>query len=159
MQRPFTGSGIFGFVAFLSAPVVHGQAVSGPGVSDLDVVQVTANRFGEQVQEVPNSIEVISGEELRRRGVIDLRTALSLVAGVTVAPGGDDGPASAVPGLLGLREVDDFELLVDGVPAGGAFIPQFATLDLTNVERIEVQRGPAPVLYGTTSFAGTINVI
>ena len=123
------------------------------------MVQVTANRFGEQVQEVPSSIDVVSGEDLRRRGVNDLRTALSLVAGVTVASGGDEGPASAVPGLLGLREVDDFELLVDGVPAGGAFIPQFATLDLTDVERIEVQRGPAPVLYGTTAFAGTINII
>jgi outer membrane receptor protein involved in Fe transport len=55
--------------------------------------------------------------------------------------------------------VDDFLLLIDGVPAGGAFIPQFVTLNLTNIERIEVQRGTAPVLYGTTSFAGTINVI
>lgn len=138
---------------------VYGQTAAGPGVSDLDLVQVTANRFAEAVQEVPSSIEVVSGEELRARGVNDLRTALSMLAGVTVAPGGDEGPAGAVPGLLGLREVDDFELLVDGTPAGGAFIPQFATLDLNDVERIEVQRGPAPVLYGTTAFAGTINVI
>lgn len=147
--------------AVLAAVVhaVNAQSVPGPGVSSLDVVQVTANRFAEPVQEVPNSIEVITSDEMRARGVNDLRTALSLLGGIVVAPGGDDGPASAVPGLLGLREVDDFLLLVDGVPQGGAFIPQFATLDLADVERIEVQRGAAPVLYGTTSFAGTINLV
>jgi len=64
-----------------------------------------------------------------------------------------------VPGLLGVREVDDLLLLVDGIPAGGAFIPQFEAISLNNVERIEVMRGAAPVYFGTTAFAGTINVI
>ncbi|HWY23987.1 MAG TPA: TonB-dependent receptor, partial [Nevskia sp.] len=141
------------------AVTAQAETTAGSGVSDLDVVQVTANRFAEPVQEVPNSVEVITAEELRARNVNDLRSALALIGGVSVAPGGDEGPAAAVPGLLGLREVDDFLLLVDGVPAGGAFIPQFATLNLNDVERIEVQRGPAAVLWGTTSFAGTINLI
>src|SRR5262249_59517212 len=55
--------------------------------------------------------------------------------------------------------VDDLLLLVDGIPAGGAFIPQFEAISLNNVERIEVMRGAAPVYFGTTAFAGTINVI
>jgi iron complex outermembrane recepter protein len=146
-------------LAVVLSSVARSQTTPGAGVSDLDLVQVTADRFAEAVQEIPSSIEVIGADELHARGVNDLRTALSLLGGVLVAAGGDDGPASAVPGLLGLREIDDFLLLIDGVPAGGAFIPQFATLDLGNVERIEVQRGTAPVLYGTTAFAGTINVI
>lgn len=148
-----------GLALLFAAASAGAQTVPGPGVSNLDLVQVTANRFAEPVQEVPSSIEIITAEELRARGANDLRTALSLVGGVYVAPGGDEGPGGAVPGLLGQREVDDLLLLVDGVPQGGAFIPQFATLDLNNVERIEVQRGPAPVLYGTTSFEGTINII
>jgi len=146
-------------VLLAGAAAVQAQDAPGPGVSNLDLVQITANRFAEPVQEVPSSIEIITAEELRARGANDLRTALSLVGGVYVAPGGDAGPGAAVPGLLGQREVDDLLLLVDGVPQGGAFIPQFATLDLGNVERIEVQRGPAPVLYGTTSFEGTVNII
>jgi iron complex outermembrane recepter protein len=129
------------------------------GASKLDIVQVTATRFSEPVQEVPSAISVITGDELHARGANDLRTALALLGGVNVAPGGDGGPAGSVPGLLGLREVDDFLLVVDGVPAGGAFIPHFETLDLHNVERIEVVRGTAPVYYGTTAFAGTINVV
>jgi len=122
-------------------------------------VQVTATRFGEPVAEVPGSISVITGEEIRARGATDLRTALALLGGVSVAPGGDAGPAGSVPGLLGVREVDDLLLLIDGIPAGGAFIPQVEAISLNNVERIEVLRGAAPVYFGTTAFAGTINVI
>ena len=124
-----------------------------------DTVQVTATRFGEPVAEVPGSISVVTGEEIRARGATDLRTALALLGGVTVAPGGDAGPAAAVPGLLGVREVDDLLLLIDGIPAGGAFVPQVEAISLNNVERIEVMRGAAPVYFGTTAFAGTINVI
>src|SRR5262245_16965138 len=124
-----------------------------------DTVQVTATRFGEPVAEVPGSISVVSGDEIRARGATDLRTALALLGGVSVAPGGDAGPAGAVPGLLGVREVDDLLLLIDGIPAGGAFVPQIEAISLNNVERIEVLRGAAPVYFGTTAFAGTINVI
>jgi len=130
-----------------------------PPASRLDRVQVSATRFAEAVQEVPNSIAVITADDLAARGVHDLRGALAQLAGVTIGPGGDAGSASASPGLLGRRETDDFLLVVDGVPAGGAFTPQFATLDLFNVERIEVIRGAAPVYYGTTAFAGTISVL
>jgi iron complex outermembrane recepter protein len=122
-------------------------------------VQVTATRFGETVEEVPGAISVVTGDELRARGATDLRTALALLGGVSVAPGGDAGPAAAVPGLLGVREVDDLLLLIDGIPAGGAFIPQVEAISLNNVERIELLRGAAPVYFGTTAFAGTINVI
>lgn len=148
---------------FAGAAVGDGAADIGlggePGATTLDLVQVTATRFHEPVQEVPESIEVITAADLSARGVRDLRGALALLGGVSVAAGGDEGPGSTVPGLLGLREVDDFLLLVDSVPVGGAFVPQFGTLDLNGVERIEVQRGPASVFYGTTAFAGTINLI
>src|SRR5262245_54037194 len=122
-------------------------------------VQVTATRFGEPVEEVPGAITIVTGDELRARGAVDLRTALALLAGVSVAPGGDAGPAAAVPSLLGVREVDDLLLLIDGIPAGGAFIPQVEAISLNNVERIELLRGAAPVYFGTTAFAGTINVL
>jgi iron complex outermembrane recepter protein len=123
------------------------------------VVQITATRFGEPIQEVPGSISVVTGESLRARGATDLRTALAMLGGVSVALGGDAGPASAVPSLLGVREVDDLLLLIDGIPAGGAFVPQVDAVSLVNVERIEVLRGAAPVYFGTTAFAGTLNVI
>ena len=69
------------------------------------------------------------------------------------------GPASSVPEIWGLREFDAFLLMVDGVPWGGAFNPALATLDFNNIERIEILRGPAPVMYGATSFVGVIHVL
>ena len=122
-------------------------------------IEVTATRTPESADSVPASVTVISGQSLRDRGATNLATALSLVAGLEAPPGGDAGPASAVPSLLGLHEFDAFLLVVDGVPWGGAFNPSIATLDLADVERVEVLKGSAPVTYGATSFVGVIQVI
>ncbi|MBI3404441.1 MAG: TonB-dependent receptor plug domain-containing protein, partial [Acidobacteria bacterium] len=63
-----------------------------------------------------------------------------------------------VPDFWGLKEFDAFLLVVDGVPWGGAFNPALTTLDLNDIERVEVLRGPASVTYGATSFVGVIHV-
>src|SRR5436309_2110778 len=124
-----------------------------------EYVQVTATRVPEETGKLPASIAVITRQDLVRRGAYDLRSALALAAGIDIAPGGDGGPASSVPEFWGLREFDAFLLLIDGIPWGGAFNPALATLDLAGVDRIEVLRGAAPVMYGATSFVGVINVI
>jgi iron complex outermembrane receptor protein len=122
-------------------------------------VEVTATRIPRPVNAVPASIQVITEDELRSRGATDLKSALSQIAGIDIAPGGDGGPASAVPEFWGLKEADAYLLIVDGVPWGGAFNPAVSTLDLFDVKRVEIQRGPAPVMYGATSFVGVIQVI
>src|SRR6185312_16460597 len=132
------------------ATIVHTPAIF--AAEELPTVEVTTSKLAEPIDQTPAMITVISGEELRARGVVDLRTALSLVAGVDIAPAGDAGPAASVPGMWGLREFDAFLLVVDGIPSGGAFNPALTTLDLNDVERIEVLRGAAPVMYGATSF-------
>lgn len=123
------------------------------------IVEVTATRFPEDPIRVPASVQVVTGQELAARGVTDLQGALALVAGVNIAPGGDAGPAASIPEFMGLKEFDAFLLVVDGVPWGGTFNPALSTLDLENVDRIEIQRGAAPVMYGATSFVGVIQVI
>src|SRR5439155_7753032 len=122
-------------------------------------VEVTESRIEEEAGKVPASLTVITGQELRDWGATDLRSALAHTAGVDIAPGGDSGPASSVPEMWGLKEFDAFLLVVDGVPWGGAFNPDLPTVDLTDVDRIEVVRGSAPVMYGATSFVGVIHVI
>lgn len=138
----------------LAAPTAFGAESR-----QLERVQVTATREAEPVIDIPASVTIITDEDMRARGATDLRSALALVAGVEISPGGDSGPAGSVPAFWGLREFDAFLLVVDGVPYGGAYNPQLTTLDLVNVERIEVMRGAAPVMYGATSFVGVIHVI
>jgi outer membrane receptor protein involved in Fe transport len=124
-----------------------------------EYVEVTATRIPETPDEVPASIQVLTGQELADRGATDLRSALALATGVDVAPGGDNGPAGSVPEFWGLKEFDAFLLVVDGVPWGGAFNPALTTLDLHDLDRIEVLRGAAPVMYGATSFVGVVQVV
>lgn len=124
-----------------------------------ETIEVTATKVAEDVMLVPASVTVIDGDELRARNAVDLATALAFAGGISIAPGGDGGPAGLVPEMWGLREFDAFLLVVDGVPWGGAFNPALPTLDLNHVDRIEVVPGSAPVMYGATSFAGVIHVI
>jgi len=113
-------------------------------------IEVVATRLPEAPHDVPVSVEVIDGDTLRAIGATNIRDALSLAAGVEVAPGGDAGPAGAVPEFWGLREFDAFLLVVDDIPWGGAFNPALTTLNLRDVERIEVLRGSAPVTSRTS---------
>lgn len=140
----------------LSATLAHAAVQD---AVELETVEVTSAKIPLNLRDSTATVTVVSGDELRARGASELRTALSLVAGVDIAPGGDGGPAGSVPALWGLREFDAFLLVVDGVPWGGAFSPALATLNLNNVERIEVLKGAAPVSYGATSFVGVIHVL
>ncbi|MEO8505383.1 MAG: TonB-dependent receptor [Acidobacteriota bacterium] len=146
-------------LACLSTPALRAETTAAGVPPETATIEVTATRVPEAVDSVPASITIVTGEELRARSVHDLAGALALVGGVFVAPGGDNGPAASTPEIWGLKEFDAFLLVVDGVPWGGAFNPALASVDLTNVERIEVLRGAAPVMYGATSFVGVIQII
>ena len=147
---------IAALVALATTPLI---ALSQGNPPSMPVVEVVATKTPEAPHDVPASIEVITGNDLRARGASTLRDALALAAGVAIAPGGDAGPAGAVPEFWGLREFDAFLLVVDNVPWGGAFNPALTSLNLQDVERIEILRGPAPVTYGATSFVGVIHVV
>ena len=104
------------------------QGANSPPPPVKEQIEVVATRLPETPHEVPASIEVIDGDTLRAMGATTLQDALSLAAGVVVAPGGDAGPAGAVPEFWGLREFDAFLLVVDDIPWGGAFNPALTTL-------------------------------
>jgi iron complex outermembrane recepter protein len=146
-------------IFFLAALASAGAALADERPLPLDAVQVTATREELPLLETPASVTIVTGDELRARGANDLRTALIGVSGVEISPGGESGPAGAVPAIWGLREFDAFLLVVDDVPYGGAFNPALTALDLHDIARIEVLRGAAPVMYGATSFVGVIHVI
>ncbi|HJS92459.1 MAG TPA: TonB-dependent receptor [Steroidobacteraceae bacterium] len=134
-------------------------ALSSAKADSLHTIIVTATRTPEPEGRIPIDVSVVFGNTLRALAAHEMASALSLVPGVEAPPGGDAGPSSAVPAFWGLHEFDAFLLVVDGVPWGGAFNPAIPTLDLTDVERIEVMKGSAPVMYGATSFVGVVQVL
>ncbi len=143
----------------VAAPAAENAPASATASVYLGNIVVTATPMPEAIATVPRSINIVTHDDLMRLGATDLRSALALVGGVYIAPGGDGGPASSVPQFQGLQEFDAFLLLVDGVPWGGAFNPDLPSIDLNDVARIEVIRGAAPVKYGATAFVGIINII
>jgi vitamin B12 transporter len=100
---------------------------------------------------------VITGEELRERGILLLLDALRDVPGVVTVQAGSYGAATSL--FLRGGESDYVKVLVDGVTMnspGGAF--NFANLNIENVDRIEVVRGPASVLHGADAMTGVVQV-
>jgi iron complex outermembrane receptor protein len=147
-------------VKILWAAVVCAGLANGVFADDfLQTVTVTATRIPEPVDQIPADISIVSGQELIDRDAWDMSKALSLVPGVEAPAGGDAGPSSAVPAFWGLHEFDAFLLVVDEVPWGGAFNPGISTLDFTGVQRVEVLKGSAPVMYGATSFVGVVHLL
>jgi iron complex outermembrane receptor protein len=144
----------------LALPAVPAAAAdAAPEASALQEITITATRIPEPVDRVPASVSTVGGTELRTRDSWDMASALSLVPGVEAPAGGDAGPSSSVPAFWGLHEFDAFLLVMDQVPWGGAFNPAITTLNLNDVERVEVLKGAAPVMYGATSFVGVVHVL
>ena len=131
-------------------------------------VVVTASGFEEDVRYAPASISVIHAEEIAKRGYTDLRQVLDTLEGVDTfgATGRFDTPAISIRGMG-----DSYTLiLVDGVAqvgpgiAGGMMrsFNQLANTSLptpSQIERIEVVRGPMSTLYGSDAMGGVINII
>ena len=149
-SAPLAAACLYGALAALS-PLARADS--------LHAIAVTATRVPEPAGRIPIEISIVSGETVGALDAHDMATALSLVPGVDAPPGGDAGPSSAVPAFWGLHEFDAFLLVLDGVPWGGAFNPSIPTLDLTDVERIEVMKGSAPVMFGATSFVGVVQAL
>ena len=100
---------------------------------------------------------VISGDDLRARGITSVSDALASVPGLAVVRSGSFGATTALFARGG--ESDYVKVLVDGVPLnnpGGVF--DFATLTTDNLERIEIVRGPASVVYGSDAVAGVVQL-
>jgi vitamin B12 transporter len=120
-------------------------------------VVVTATRVPISAAAAPATVDVITGEQLRLRGITSIAAALQTLPGVTVAQNGSFGATTSL--FLRGGEAKYVKVLLDGVPMndpGGAM--DFSALTTDNVERIEIVRGPASVLYGADAVTGVIQI-
>ena len=140
---------------FAQAAVARAQAPS--DTVTLAPITVTATRLPVEQKNAPAAITVITGEELRARGITRLTDALRDIPSASVVQSGSFGSQTSV--FLRGGESDYTKVLVDGVPlndAGGAI--DLAHLSVNDVERIEVVRGPASVLWGSDAVTGVIQI-
>lgn len=127
-------------------------------MSHLSEVVVTATRSERAVESIPQHVNVIGREEIDKTAATDLTDLVKKTAGVDVIQ---------YPGLLSGIGIRGFRpqfsginqrtlVLIDGRPAGAT---NLATIDMNNVERVEVQKGPASALYGSQAMGGVVNII
>ena len=118
---------------------------------------VTATRAPDPLATAPMAATVITGSDLRARGVALVADALRDVPGAMVVQSGSYG----APTSLFLRggESDYVKVMLDGiplnVPGGGVNLANLGTADL---DRIEIVRGPASVLWGADAMSGVIQL-
>jgi len=131
-----------------------------PQVPRHDVV-VTATRTETPEKKVGSSVTVITGEELARTGRTSVFEALEDVLGLTAFRTGGPGAAASIS-IRGAGSEHTLVLL-DGLELNDPINPSrsydLAHLPLSQVERIEVLRGPQGLLYGSDALGGVVNVI
>src|ERR1019366_230191 len=118
---------------------------------------VTATRVPTSAGELAAATTVIRGDGLRARGVQLVLDALREVPGMMVVQAGSYGSQASLFRRGG--ESDFVKVLLDGVPLnqpGGSI--NFANLTTADLDRIEVVRGPASVLYGADSMTGVVQL-
>lgn len=129
-----------------------------PAATVKEDLVVSAARGPQIETEIPGQATVISGDRLRRENVKTLADALQDVVGVDTGLGSDNGVRLPNIGMWGLKEFDALLVMVDGVPVGGPFNPSLAQINIEDVDRIEIVKGPQGSLYGVSAFAGMIQV-
>ncbi len=126
------------------------------------VIIVTARRREERLIDVPLSITALTGESLERQGIQDLTQIGQQVPNITleVSRGTNTTLTAFIRGVGQQDPVAGFEagvgLYVDDVYLNR---PQAAVLDIYDVERIEVLRGPQGTLYGRNTIGGAIKYV
>jgi len=123
----------------------------------LQPLVVTATRLPTPTSSVSQPVTILSGDELRARGVQTVAEALREAPGVTMSQSGSYGGVTSM--FLRGGESRYTKVLIDGTPVnsvGGAQF--FENLSLDNVDRIEIVYGPASALYGADAMTGVVQI-
>jgi iron complex outermembrane receptor protein len=172
-----TSTALFSLMLILPSMAAQAQTVGEPdGAVEADTdpvppapytagsapIIVTAQRRAQNIQDVPISITAFSEAELEARSANDVADAIAFAPNVasTAGPnGGDDGGFF----IRGVGQLDN-SIAVD--PGVGVYIDevyiarlQASSIDLLDIERIEVLRGPQGTLFGRNTIGGAVSVV
>ena len=160
-------AGIFAFV-FLLGPlsVAHAQVVPDQSSAELELTEllkvraVTGARHDQRIVDSPRQIVVLTADDIRRRNYRSTPDALADMMGVFVQETNDGGGSPIIRGLVGNQVL----IMVDGIRLNNSSFrlgpnQYLNTIDLNQIERIEVVRGAGSVLYGSDALGGVVNII
>ncbi|WP_298670532.1 TonB-dependent receptor [uncultured Sphingomonas sp.] len=135
-------------------------ASTGSGLAD---IVVTAQKREQNLQAVPLAVSAISEAKVQQLGIKDARDVSGLAPNVTIDPP-TTSMTSAVISIRGIASGAQESLSLDqanGLYVDGVYIARSgaAALDVTDIERVEVLRGPQGTLFGRNTTGGAISFI
>ncbi|MDX1676770.1 TonB-dependent receptor, partial [Arsukibacterium sp.] len=146
----------------LAAPVMAQDDAGAEAELKLERIEVTARRTVESLQEVPVAVTSIGADDIAQRGLSSVVEVQQFSPNTTLqASRGTNSTLTAF-----IRGVGQEDPLWGYEPGVGIYIddvyvarPQGAVLDILNVERIEVLRGPQGTLYGKNTIGGAVKYV
>lgn len=140
-------------------------AAAAPAAESVEEIVVTASRREQVVQDVAASVAVIDPQEFASGGLTSLTSILAYVPGVNVNDNGSPGQGSiTMRGVANIFATPSVGIYVDDVPYGS--VTAFAeganfALDalLSDIQRVEVIKGPQGTLFGASSMGGSLRYI
>lgn len=146
-------------VAVLGAMCTADVVIAAEG---LEEIVVTAQRREENLQKVPISITAFSADAITQRGINSVGDMVSIVPNMN----GFDSPDKRGSVSISLRGVSNGSTNISFDPASALYVDGVylgktlgSALDVAEIERIEVLRGPQGTLYGRNSTGGAVNFI
>ena len=132
-----------------------------PAFAQVEEIVVTAQKVEENVQDVPIAITAVSGDRLDQAVVFSLENISTVVPSVTFRKGTTSANSAIVMRGVGtisfsVAAEPSVSTVVDGVVlsrSGQAF------MDLVDIQRLEVLRGPQGTLFGRNASAGLVNIV
>lgn len=130
----------------------------------LDEVTVTAQKRSESLQEAPIAISVLNAKQLEQQAITSLDGLIGgTVPSLRIIPIGST-PTNLIIGIRGNAPSDVTEVTRDGavgIYIDGVYLARTdsVSLDIADLERIEVLRGPQGTLFGRNSIGGAVSLI
>ncbi len=152
LQRRYCRTAIFIALA-MAGTTVHSQS--------LEEVVVTAQKREQNLQDVPVSIEVVSGESMAKAGISDFNelSSISSSYNINTSAGTNQAFVRGVGSNINGNTVDSVvSLYIDGVFLPRNYALQTGFAQLNDLESLQILKGPQGTLYGRNATAGAIVV-
>ncbi len=149
----------------LSACALGTFAFASSASAQVEIITVTAQRVEQNIQDVPIAVTAFTAEDLQTQHITSVAQLSALTPNVNFEGGapfsGDSSVLSA--SIRGIGQ-DDFAFNLDpgvGVYLDGVYLARTigANVDLMDVQRIEVLKGPQGTLFGRNTIGGAINIV
>jgi iron complex outermembrane receptor protein len=147
-------------VSALAITPAAAQTAAKSTTAVLEEIVVTATRREENIQNVPVAVTAVTAETLEQRQISNITGLQRLAPSLTTAPFGDaTSPLVAIRGLA----AQDITMAVDpavGIYLDGIYLGRSTggNLNLIDVGRVEVLRGPQGTLFGRNTIGGAISI-